>query len=107
MGIELPGAAEQHQPTLVAVQEGHEVPRVDDVRQVGVFAVQVAEPLGVQLADGEVTLEHLAGLGYAEFLGAKKAQQEGCVWKRRGWFILILVVRRGKFNLGRSTKDMK
>lgn len=80
MRVKLPSAAEDDQLAIVALEKWHQVPRIDDLRQLRVIAVQIAEPVGVELADDQVALEHLAGLRNAELLGAKETQQEGSIW---------------------------
>lgn len=74
--VELPGAAEDDQLPVLPLGEREEVARVDDLREVGVFAVQVPEPVRVELADDQVAFQHLAGLRDAELLRAEETQQE-------------------------------
>lgn len=75
--VELAGARQDHLAALgVALQQRHQVALLEDLGDRLVFAVQLGEPLRVQLPNGQVALQHLAGTGHGELLGAQEAQQE-------------------------------
>lgn len=58
VGIELPCATEQHHFSIVSFQKRHQIARVDDLRQIWVLAIQISEPIRVELADYEIPFQH-------------------------------------------------
>lgn len=77
VGIELSRNGEDHLATIgIALGQRHQIASLENLIDSRIIDVQLLEPLREQLANGQITLEHLAGRRHGELLGAQKAQQE-------------------------------
>lgn len=80
--IKFARTTEYDQFAVFPLQKWKQIAGVDDLRQIWVFTVQVSEPVRVQLADDEITFQHLASLGDAELFRAQKPKQKWCIYNK-------------------------
>lgn len=77
VGIKLAGNGENHLATIgITLRQRHQVTSLKNLIDSRIIDVQVLEPLGEQLTNGQITLEHLTGCRHGELLGAQEAQQK-------------------------------
>lgn len=70
-------AQQYHLSTVpIPFRQGHQVAAVDDGIDIRIVDVELLEPVGIDLADGDVALQHLLRHRQIELLRSEEAQQE-------------------------------
>lgn len=66
----------QFSTALISFRQRHQIAAVEDGLEIRVVDVELLEPVGIELPDGEIAFEQLLRHRQTEFLGSEKPQQE-------------------------------